>query len=681
MKSKFYLALCASFFICVHFKSFSQANTSLSNLASATAINHSLTAGATNSLSLGTSSTGWRNLYLTNGIYLNGTLFFSNPLKTSIAIGNKALYLNSSSGSLIAIGDSAFYNNTTGARGIAIGSFALYKNTTGDNNTTLGYQTLYNSTTGSSNVATGMQALYNNTTGSNNIASGAKALYANTTGYSNIAIGIKALYSNTTAKQSVAIGDSALYNGKGSDNVAIGSKALYTNTTGTYNTAIGYHADTRNTSSHASAIGNFAYADCSNCLVLGAVNGTNGATTNTNVGIGTTSPKAALQINGTKSLSLTSSGYLQLGDSAGYNLAFDAYEIQGRNNGDVLSINLNPFGGSVYLGSATDSYYGGVASGYMYGLYSSTSDGTGVYSSSVTGSGVIGYASITGGENSRGVNAFGNYGIYATTLNNDTYYAGYFAGDLVTSGAYTMSDQKLKENIRDVDGAMDIISRLHPKTYNFRQDGDYTLMNLPKGERYGLIAQDVEKVLPNLVKNSKFDVSRAKQDMKPADDPKTAKTNAVADKANAAEVIDFKALNYTELIPVIIKGMQEMNTEKDAAIADLQNQINQLKAMVVNLSAINGQQSTLISSASLAQNVPNPFTNATNISYVLPQQYSSAVISITDKKGVALKQIKLNTKGKGNINIDAATLAAGAYQYSLYVNNKLVDTKQMISVK
>ena len=52
---------------------------------------------------------------------------------------------------------------------------------------------------------------------------------------------------------------------------------------------------------------------------------------------------------------------------------------------------------------------------------------------------------------------------------------------------------------------MDIINQLHPKLYNFRNDGNYKLMNLPKGIHYGLIAQDVEKVLPNLVKNSKFE--------------------------------------------------------------------------------------------------------------------------------------------------------------------------------
>jgi hypothetical protein len=79
----------------------------------------------------------------------------------------------------------------------------------------------------------------------------------------------------------------------------------------------------------------------------------------------------------------------------------------------------------------------------------------------------------------------------------------------------------------------------------------------------------------------------------------------------------------------------------------------------------------------LSQNVPNPFSNSTTISYSIPQQFSSAKIIVTDKNGNALKQINLSNN-KGNVTVDAATLSSGAYQYSLYVDGRLIDTKQMI---
>jgi trimeric autotransporter adhesin len=113
----------------------------------------------------------------------------------------------------------------------------------------------------------------------------------------------------------------------------------------------------------------------------------------------------------------------------------------------------------------------------------------------------------------------------------------------------------------------------------------------------------------------------------------------------------------------------------------LQQQINDLKAMIVSQqSAVRSQQSTIISSASLSQNIPNPFSNFTTIKYSLPQHYSSAKIIITDKNGNALKTITLSNN-KGSVHIDAATLSSGDYQYALYVDGRLIDTKQMIVAK
>lgn len=59
-----------------------------------------------------------------------------------------------------------------------------------------------------------------------------------------------------------------------------------------------------------------------------------------------------LLITGGGELDLTSTGHhLQLGASTGGNLAFDANEIQSRNNGVANVLNLNPHGGNVWLGT------------------------------------------------------------------------------------------------------------------------------------------------------------------------------------------------------------------------------------------------------------------------------------------------------------------------------------------
>jgi hypothetical protein len=52
-------------------------------------------------------------------------------------------------------------------------------------------------------------------------------------------------------------------------------------------------------------------------------------------------------------------------------------------------------------------------------------------------------------------------------------------------------------------------------------------------------------------------------------------------------------------------------------------------------------------------------------------------IVITDKAGITIKAIAVSSS-KGNVNIDASTLSSGAYQYSLVVDGRLIDTKQML---
>ena len=82
----------------------------------------------------------------------------------------------------------------------------------------------------------------------------------------------------------------------------------------------------------------------------------------------------------------------------------------------------------------------------------------------------------------------------------------------------------------------------------------------------------------------------------------------------------------------------------------------------------------------LAQNFPNPFSNLTTVNYSLPQHYTSAKIIITDKNGNALQQIILSGN-RGSLKINVPAFASGVYQYTLYIDGKLIDTKQMEHIK
>jgi hypothetical protein len=277
----------------------------------------------------------------------------SNTTPTgNTAYGAYALFSNTTGSGNSASGYQALEQNTTGVDNTAHGYQALAINTTGYYNTASGWQSLFSNTTGNYNTATGGSALYVNTTGYFNTGTGGFALAANTTGYSNTGDGEEALDANTTGVQNTASGVSALWsNTTGSNNTTAGFQSLFLNISGSGNTADGYEAlynsasccnvavgnlalqfvstgqantgvgnnagatvdstyvtGNNNTTlgtgtklgtgtlTNATALGANAEVDASNSLVLGSINGVNGQSATTKVGIGTTTPSNVFTI-------------------------------------------------------------------------------------------------------------------------------------------------------------------------------------------------------------------------------------------------------------------------------------------------------------------------------------------------------------------------------------------------
>src|SRR6266542_1573706 len=120
-----------------------------------------------------------------------------------------------------------------------------------------------------------------------------------------------------------------------------------------------------------------------------------------------------------------------------------------------LGSQAKPWGTGYFNGSVICTGAGGT-----YGIYGQGS------AYGVRGAGGIG--GVRGDGGSYGVFGVGSsYGIYGFSHT----WAGYFNGKVYSSGGYTTSDQKLKQNIRDFTSAMDVINKLKPKQYEFRQDG------------------------------------------------------------------------------------------------------------------------------------------------------------------------------------------------------------------
>jgi hypothetical protein len=186
---------------------------------------------------------------------------------------------------------------------------------------------------------------------------------------------------------------------------------------------------------------------------------------------------------------------------------------------------------------------------------------------------------------------------------------------------------------------MENVKKLNGVSFNWKTE---TL----KGEKqtYGLVAQDLEKVYPDMVFTNDSGV---------------------------------KAIYYDELIAVLIetfKEQQAMIEELQADVAALNKQADNLKSA----SAVPAANDLLAGINELYQNVPNPFTENTRIDYYLSDGVTNAAICIYNLNGTQLKSFPLHLKGKGNVIVYGNELKAGMYLYALIADGKAIDTKRMV---
>lgn len=228
----------------------------------------------------------------------------------------------------------------------------------------------------------------------------------------------------------------------------------------------------------------------------------------------------------------------------------------------------------------------------------------------------------------------------------------YGDGNTFTNGNYyNISDARLKTNITDVKAALGTLSQLQAKTYEFRKDGQYQFTSLPAGRQIGFLAQDMEKVLPDLVADAPLYIHDQK------DSRETARTEAI------------KSINYMGLIPVLTQAISELKGEVDGLRAELLALKSKKPA---DIKAVVGQ---------LLQNNPNPFSQSTVIRYNLPTEVKQASLLIFDMQGKQVKQVVLSGRTNGSYTLQANELTAGMYIYTLVADGKEIETLRMILTK
>ena len=501
-------------------------------------------------------------------------------------------------------------------RGVSAG----FTGSNANSNVSFGFAALNNLSTGIGNTAIGVRALFGNTLGARNTAIGVNALGRNISGQNNIAVGYSALGNNTGTSGNIAVGNLALSSSTmGSGNVAVGNSALQSSIAGRFNIAVGSDALRNNTSSFNIAIGDNTLRD-----------------------------------------NTTGRGNVVIGDFAMTSLSSGSENI-------------------------------------AIGISTTTTD------NNMSNTIVIGSRVVATGSNQVRI---GNF--QATSVGGAVNWT-------------TFSDERGKRNINaDNVPGLDFINRLQPVTYNINLDAVDALMSIDNIEAVETFALEQLSDCLSEKERRQIRAERERLHSEFSEQERIAReirqnqlqTGFLAQNVRAAaESIGFDfsgvdvdemgiyGLRYAEFVVPLVRAVQELSQMIDQLQVQNEELRSEVRALqrggIIGIPApppIQTMSAPAPTSnndwnpfdedtgreATLFQNAPNPFRQATEIRFYLPQTVNTAFLIFYDLQGRQLHQITLTQRGAGAELIQGSQFAPGIYLYALIADGQAVAVKQMI---
>ena len=310
------------------------------------------------------------------------------------------------------------------------------------------------------------------------------------------------------------------------------------------------------------------------------------------------------------------------------------------------------------------------SSKYNFGLFSSVTNQNPSNSGRTIGIlGVGGNLSLNYGViggiigNKSGAGVFGTTSNILGLYNMSGKYAGYFDGETYVGGTLNAieviipSDSRLTENVmalsttaKSGNETLGNIMNMNVIKYNLidcpEEVSDTVFLvrqetaSEKKQVHYGLSAQELQSIYPDLVREG--------QD-------------------------GYLGVNYTELVPILIRSIQELKQELDEIRGD-NGDVKKARNTATALTSANASGNVLY------QNTPNPFKEQTTIRFQLADNATNAAICIFDMTGKMLKKLPISS-GETSISINGWELGEGMFLYTLMVNGREIDTKRMIISK
>jgi hypothetical protein len=210
-----------------------------------------------------------------------------------------------------------------------------------------------------------------------------------------------------------------------------------------------------------------------------------------------------------------------------------------------------------------------------------------------------------------------------------------------------------------------IISKVKEiQSYNFTFKDEF-YKDVPEEEialmrrtEFGFIAQELQKIFPELVYESK-------------------------------EEEGMLSVNYVSMIPILTSAIKELSEEVETlkkALAEIgihvepkSNGVEDTKTtLYLNLQ---DNRTADVEEMIVYQNAPNPFNENTFVKCYIPKSIKKAQLCVYNMQGAQLKCLDIAERGAIDIKIEAGTLASGIYTYILIGDGKTSDAKNMILTK
>ncbi len=561
------------------------------------------------------------------GIWTENWVKFTTAARRNTAFGQRALRYNIDGFDNTAMGVSALDNSTNDTS--PIGTTGGNGNSAFGRSALIGCNSSYNTAVGANSGCNTFPSSWN---GSNPLLTG----NANTFLGANIFLGLN----NLTLSNTVIIGDGG--NNNNATGTAVPSnQRIYIHSNGNTGIGLGNFIIPKNRLDVKGgvAIGEiFGAGTTGVVLTEGTVVPTSGLIVEGNTGIGTNSPNNRLEVKSAVPyvVGTVGSSGLRFTNLKSGNIV----DPLAAKNGKVLTVDVN---GDVVLTSDNVGVQSACATANFVPVNSTTAgqlNCSQIFDNSTTTMGTsvgIGYATATlanaafpytinyGISNSIfGVVSSTGSGIARLRVNGVTW----------SDGFYSPSDKKFKKNIKSIENALTTIEKLNGKTYLWDTE-KFKDKNFDGGGHSGLIAQELEEVLPHLVITGQN---------------------------------GEKAVNYMELMPYLVEAIKEQQT-----------QINELKAQVNdNFKSQNGDLLTLKNTKIISVS-PNPSNDVILVSMNIEKVVQNAKLLVHDINGLVLSTLNINERDT-NITktLQKDNFGKGIYIVSLVINGKSIDTKKIL---